>query len=136
MKIPNADQAFVDIEKLRGYCLNESHSRGKHKARLFSSVLGVTAAHAEAQRKTLLDIIRTHDAVATHQDQYGKHYVVEFVMRSLKGQAKVRSLWIIRSGEDFPRLTTCYVVKKGETDHEPFHKITRCCNPDGGFTST
>ena len=124
MKIPYADQAFVDIEKLRGYCLNENHSRGKHKARLFSSILVLTEAHAETLRKRLLDIVRTHDAVATHQDQYGKHYFADFVMRSLKGQAKARSLWIIRSGEDFPRLTTCYIVKKGGIDHEPFHQIT------------
>lgn len=32
MKLPNAENAFVDIEKLRGYCLNLSHPRGKHKA--------------------------------------------------------------------------------------------------------
>ncbi len=42
MKLPNAEKAFVDIEKLRGYCLNQFHERGKHKARLFSSILGFT----------------------------------------------------------------------------------------------
>jgi hypothetical protein len=41
MKLPNAEKAFVDIEKLSGYCLNTAHERGKHKARLFSSVLGL-----------------------------------------------------------------------------------------------
>ncbi|MFH1009241.1 MAG: hypothetical protein V1800_17340 [Candidatus Latescibacterota bacterium] len=124
MLIPNADRAFVDLEKLRGYCLNESHSRGKHKARLFSSILGLTSVHAEQLRKTLLDIVRTHHAAASHQDEYGKQYVVDFMMKSLKGRAKVRSLWIIRSGEDFPRLTTCYVLRKGGIDHEPFHQVT------------
>jgi hypothetical protein len=40
MKLPNAERAFVDIEKLRGYCLNPYHIRGKNKARIFSSILG------------------------------------------------------------------------------------------------
>ena len=32
MKIPNAERAIVDIRKLRGYCLNPQHVKGKHKA--------------------------------------------------------------------------------------------------------
>lgn len=40
--IPNAKNAVVDIRKLRDYCLNPEHDDGKHKARLFSSVLGMT----------------------------------------------------------------------------------------------
>jgi hypothetical protein len=42
MKVPNAERAIVEIEKLRDYCLSESHPRGKHKARVFASVLGIT----------------------------------------------------------------------------------------------
>jgi hypothetical protein len=40
MKLPNSDKAIVPIEKLRDYSLNPSHSVGKHKARVFESVLG------------------------------------------------------------------------------------------------
>ena len=47
MKLPNAEKAFIDTEKLTGYCLNSLHERGKHKARLFSSLLGLTADDAE-----------------------------------------------------------------------------------------
>lgn len=32
MHIPNAEQAVVDIRKLREYCLSMTHPRGKHKA--------------------------------------------------------------------------------------------------------
>jgi hypothetical protein len=31
-------------------------------------------------------------------------------MNGPAGQAKVRSGWIVRSGEDFARLTSCYVL--------------------------
>ena len=72
MKIPNADRAIVDIENLRSYCLNFDHPRGKHKARLFSEILGLTANNAERLQKTLLNVVRTHDAVIIDQDEYGK----------------------------------------------------------------
>jgi len=47
MKTPNAELAAVDIRKLRDYCLNPIHDEGKHKARLFASVLGMTSDDAK-----------------------------------------------------------------------------------------
>ena len=38
--------------------------------------------------------------------------MVEFVMTTASGTAVIRSGWIVRFSEDFPRLTTCY-VKRG-----------------------
>lgn len=52
--IPNAENAAVDIRKLRDYCLNLEHSTGKHKARLFLSTLGMTAENAPELRQILL----------------------------------------------------------------------------------
>jgi hypothetical protein len=40
MKLPNAAQALVDLAKLRDYCLNPAHPRGRHKARVFATALG------------------------------------------------------------------------------------------------
>lgn len=40
MQIPNCERAIVDIVKLRDYCLNLDHIRGRHKARVFLNVLG------------------------------------------------------------------------------------------------
>jgi hypothetical protein len=112
MKIPNADRAVVDIVKLRDYCLNKEHPRGKHKARLFENILGLTDKDAEELQDKLLEIVKTHDAVEGKHDQYGKRYIIDFIMTRLNKQATVRSTWIIRSNEDFPRLTSCYVLKK------------------------
>ncbi len=53
--IPNAENAVVNIRKLRAYCLNLEHEEGKYKARLFSSILGMTADNAEELRHTILD---------------------------------------------------------------------------------
>lgn len=112
MKIPNADRAVVDIVKLRDYCLNKQHPRGKHKARLFETMLRITDVDAEELQSVLLEIVQTHNAVEGKRDQYGQRYIIDFIMRKVTRQATVRSSWIIRSDEDFPRLTSCFVLKK------------------------
>ena len=42
--------------------------------------------------------------------EYGQLYVLDFPVQGPRGEAMVRSGWIIRQGEDFPRLTSCYVL--------------------------
>ncbi len=110
MNLPNAERAVVDIAKLRDYCLNPEHPRGKHKARVFAAALGLTADQAETLRDELWEAAETAEAVATDQDEYGQRYVVDFIMNGPAGQANVRSTWIVRTGEDFPRLASCYVL--------------------------
>ncbi len=60
--IPNAENAVVELRKLRDYCLNSEHKTGKHKARLFCSLLGMTAVDADDLRQILLEVIKTHPA--------------------------------------------------------------------------
>ena len=110
MKLPNGEQAIVPIEKLRDYCLNSAHRVGGHKARVFESVLGLTAAHAEELQRELLSVAQTGDAVLGVQNAYGQRYVVDFEMTTTVRAAVVRSTWIVLVGEDVPRLTSCYVL--------------------------
>ena len=42
--------SFVDIAKIRDYCLNLSHPRGRHKARVFQASLGITVDDSEELR--------------------------------------------------------------------------------------
>src|SRR5262249_16953343 len=55
MKLPNAENAFIDIAKLRDYCLNPNHPEGKHKARAFLEKLGLGRSDAELLRKIILE---------------------------------------------------------------------------------
>jgi hypothetical protein len=110
VKLPNAVHAFVDVAKLRDYCLNPNHPRGRHKARVFLAALGLTAAHAGDLRDALLAAAQTEDATLGDRDEYGKRYVLDFLMMDPARQAHVRSVWIVRVGEDGPRLSTCYVL--------------------------
>jgi hypothetical protein len=110
VKLPNGAQAVIEIAKLRDYCLNSDHPRGRHKARVFAAALGITAHHAEALQGALLEAARTGETKATDQDEYGQRYVVDLTMQGLGGTAMVRSSWIFKNGEDFARLTSCYVL--------------------------
>jgi hypothetical protein len=110
VKLPNPERAVVDIHKLRNYCLSPDHRRGCHKARVFAASLGWTVNDAHYLREALLAAVRDNDAVAAEHDEYGMRYVIDFMARGPAGQATVRSAWIIRQDEDFPRLTSCYVL--------------------------
>lgn len=112
----NADRAVVAIEKLRDYCLNPEHPRSRHKARVFASALGLTAQSAELLQSALLAAARTNDAIAMEHDQYGQRYVLDFPLRTPAGRALVRGGWIVRTGEEFPRLTSCYVLPERRED--------------------
>ena len=110
MRLPNPSQALVDVAKLRDYCLNAQHPRGRHKARVFASALGLTVQDADVLRDRLLDAARTGEAVRSPEDAYGTRYLLDFGMMGPVGQARVRSAWIVRRNEDFARLVTCYVL--------------------------
>jgi hypothetical protein len=47
------------------------------------------------------------------KDDFGQRYRVDFEMTGVNGNtAKVRSGWIVRSDEDFPRLATVFVLEE------------------------
>lgn len=113
MKLPNPERAVADLSKLLEYSLNASHFWGRHKARVFRSVLGITAQDAHALREAVLQAAIVGEAKPGYRDEYGQRYMVDFKWRGPAGEAVVRSCWIVRTGEDFPRLTNCYVRKEG-----------------------
>lgn len=80
MLIPNAENAVVDIRKLRDYCLNYNHQDGKHKAQLFSSILGMTTDDAEELRQILLEAVKIHEARLGRQDEFGQRYTLDFIV--------------------------------------------------------
>ena len=110
MRLPNGDRADLGT-KLEDYTLNNLHREGRHKARVFESVLGITAGTADALRGALLAAAATSDQVEARGDSgFGDVYILRFPLSTATGAGTVLSVWIIRHGEDFPRLTTCYIV--------------------------
>jgi hypothetical protein len=110
MRLPNGGQADLGT-RLEDYVLNLLHRDGRHKARVFESVLGITTGNADVLRRALLDATATSDAIeAQGVTGFGTTYVLRSPLTTAKGTGTVLSVWLIRHGEDFPRLTTCYIV--------------------------
>lgn len=112
MKLPNGENAVIDIEKLRDYCLSAHHPEGRHKARVFLAALGISATDAAKLRDIFLSAATINDDVSmTDTDEYGRRYSLDVRVVWASREAIVRSAWIIKTNEDFPRLVSCYVLR-------------------------
>lgn len=116
MKLPNADQAEIDIRKLTEYALDPEDPRGRHKARVFKAALGYTAANADDLRTKILASVQAAECRIGELDFYGQRYTVDCRIETETGEATVRTGWIVRQSETFPRLTTCFVLKERPAD--------------------
>jgi hypothetical protein len=110
MKLPNGEYAIVEMEKLAHYCLDRDHPRGRHKARVFASALGLGAQDAPFLQEQLKAAARSCEAVRTDDSPFGAHYQVDFEVARASRRAVVRSCWIVRGSETVPRLTSCWVL--------------------------
>lgn len=110
MILPNAENAFIDDRKLIDYCLSESHPVGKHKARVFMSALSFSMENFQDLKNAILINIQNNEAKITEINQYGVLYVVDIPVENPPKNAVVRTSWIIKTDENFPRLTSCYVI--------------------------
>ena len=110
MKLPNADNAIVEISKLKDYCLNPNHFRGRHKARVFQSALGLTMDDSGELQRALLRAAQEQQASEGVSDLYGIRYIIDFDMTRESRTAVIRSSWIVSTQDAFPRLLTCYVL--------------------------
>lgn len=109
MNLPNGERAIVDIRKLRAYCLNPHHTRGRNKARVFASV-GIRESDAEELRAALFQAAINVEARLGMFNSYGQRYVIDFDLVRQSRTLRIRSTWIILTGQDLPRLTSCYVL--------------------------
>lgn len=110
MFVPNAENAVVDIRKSTDYCLNPNHEIGKHKALVFEKSLDLTVDDAEELKNSLLSAVKNNEAQAGKFDKYGQRYTVDFEIENVGKKAVIRSGWIIETNDDFPHLTTCFVL--------------------------
>ena len=110
MKLPNGAQADLGT-KLADYSLNALHRDGQHKARVFGSVLGITLVNQAILERALRNAATNSDQVEFRGDNgFGRTYVLRFALTTERGTATVLSAWIVLNNEDFPRLTTCFIV--------------------------
>lgn len=106
-RLPQGDQAVLDIRKIDDYCLNPSHPRGRHKARVFREALGIERNDAQLLRGILLTAARDGEAMRVSEDRWGAQWRLDTTVQRHDKQAMIRSIWIIRTGENLPRFVTC-----------------------------
>lgn len=112
MKLPNASKAIIDVRKLVDYALDFDNPRGRHKARVFKAVFGLTRENADALRQLVLRAVAFTECVEGELDFYGQRYSVDCRIEFGGSVGTVRTGWIVRRDEEFPRLTTAFVLKE------------------------
>jgi hypothetical protein len=108
MPLPNAHEAIVPRHKLENYLLDLAHPIGGSKARFLLSF----GFQREAWN-VLADAFRRHaqeNPVANSiGDADGVTYLVEGLLETLSGRKpRVRTIWLIETGQVAPRFITAY----------------------------
>jgi hypothetical protein len=99
----------VPEEKLAGYALDRAHPRGCHKARVFSSALGIERADWRYLRDQLVEGVVGAPVLGTRSTPFGVLYEVVVLVDGLSGAtAPVAAIWIIE-GDLPPRLVSTWV---------------------------
>ena len=107
-RLPNAEKAIIEAEKLRGYVLSFAHPVGRFKAAFFQR-LGYSAENWEAFERSLRQLIISQDVTQVEESQYGQKFIVEGPFTGLSGETvQIVTVWVILKGESIPRFITAY----------------------------
>jgi len=107
MLLPNPDRALVEATKVRDYLLSTEHPVGRFKAAVFASI-GYRREDWAILQADLLATARL-EAVLQAQTPFGQKFEVPAILRGPSGcELAVVVIWLVRRGEDFPRLVTAY----------------------------
>lgn len=72
--------------------------------------MNLTSKNAEELREEILRRVMHEEALLVSEDAYGKRYIVDFEYIRQGRQSQIRTCWIIKVGEDAPRLTSCFIL--------------------------
>ncbi len=112
MRLPNAESARVEREKIEGYLLSTISPRGRSKAVFFLS-FGFNADHWQSFAEALRLQGVTHEVIKVAETVYGQRYHVDGTLETPDGRnPQVRTVWQMDVGSDYPRLITAYPVRR------------------------
>ena len=108
MKLPNGERAEIPMQKLIGYSLNPEHPSGKHKARVFASVLGITIENADTLRELIQTAAVEGEVVQQDTTPFGQLFKVDWTILGPQ-KVQLRTLWEITSTNPNPRLVSVFI---------------------------
>jgi len=110
MRLPNAEGAQVDPEKLKGYLLSETHPIGRSKAKFFRGI-GFNESNVAILEQGLIEIAKIEEIVETAPSVHGVKYVIDGQIATLSGsRVRLRTVWIVDKGQERPRFVTAYPI--------------------------
>ena len=112
MRLPNSENAWVQVAKARDYLLVLEHPEGGGKAGFF-----VRFNFYRERWYILADALRAHgssnEVTNVIETSYGTKFVVEGNLETPDGRnPHTRSIWLIDNGSDIPRLITAYPLER------------------------
>ena len=111
MKLPNADKAIVEREKIINYLLNAEHHTGSSKANFFSK-FGFSPEKWEILAKALRIHGQTHEVEKVNITDYGTRFVIEGKLNTPDGRhPHIRSIWQLDKDAVAPKLITAYPLE-------------------------
>lgn len=111
MRLPNRENAYIPLSKLKDYLLSETHSVGKSKAKLLRSA-GFNETNVTLLKEGLLSIAHSEQLKETDASHHGIKYIIEGALKTpTGGSIKMRTVWIIDKGQERPRFVTAYPYK-------------------------
>ena len=111
--LPNYKMAVIPRSKLLDYALNPASTDGRHKARLFKSILGYERSDWEALAKAILDALPYHEAWPAGEGPWGKKYLVALTIVGLNGKTGiVETIWIVRAETNYPSFVTPRLIRE------------------------
>ncbi len=106
--LPNAHEALIDERKVVDYLLNAAHPDNGGEAAFFLG-LGFSRQDPAALGLALLKLGVDGTVTREVSSAHGRKFIVDGVLRLTAGkEAVVRTVWIVDTGEDKPRLVTAY----------------------------
>lgn len=108
MRLPNCRQAYIPPQKLSAYLLSETHAVGKAKAKFFRA-LGFNETNTSLLEQGLLTIAHGATAQDVVASPHGTKYILAGVLETPGGTSpRIRTIWILETGEERPRFVTAY----------------------------
>ena len=108
-RLPRAREAVIPTTKLTSYVLDPEHPRGRHKARVFASALGIGKQDWRHLRDAILDGLPDAPVRGTRITAFGVLYDVLVLVDGLNGATKpVATIWMIEPDRP-PRLVSAWV---------------------------
>ena len=112
MRLPNAQNARIEREKVTDYLLSTTSPRGRSKAVFFLS-FGFSMEQWQGFAEALRVHGAAHEAVKVVETVHGSRYHVDGMLEAPDGRdPQVRTVWQLDAGSDSPRLITAYPLRR------------------------